>query len=102
MKRQNDIIITGLAAQADNVKDKVDQLLSSRFNVSNPNEVNEVTLFNGNSGKIRVSLVNVETKKQIMKSKKIALNNTKIYIDPDLSEVEREIEGKLRAVAKSE
>lgn len=100
IKRKNNIVISGLPLNGEDIMRDVESFLSTHFNVSKA--VEKAFLLRGKANNVLVSLVNWEVKLQITRSKKDVLGSEKIYINHDLSEFEREIDNKLVEIARKE
>lgn len=97
-ERKCNIVIKGLNTSNESTKSDVHKFLKDRVGVDS-NIRSATKLGKGEQPMILVRLENAEEKQEIMK-KKNKLWNSKIFIDNDLTYGEREVQAKLRNIAK--
>jgi len=100
-ERKNNLVIKGLKGRGKkNLIESAQKFLEEEFEVKGG--VKEVQIA-GREGRevIIIQMDNWERKKEIMRKKK-KFGSRKIYIDNDLTQEEREVQRKLRVVARGE
>lgn len=93
--RKNNLIITGLAAERENVKKVAEKFFADKFDLHGIILEASVLTFAKDKYKIKVKLVGSESKHEILKKKRL-LKGSDIFIDQDLTVNERQIAKNLR------
>lgn len=100
-RRKKNIIISGWQGPMENYKSETYNFLRSNFSLPE-NFAEDIVVQGKDKKRILVKLREFEDKIKILKSKKEVLKQKKIFIDSDLTKLEREIQSKLRDFARSE
>lgn len=99
LERKDNIIIKGLAFQPKKHAEAVEHLLDSSFGLKDKCISVKVV---GKANWLVATLDGPQSKAMILKMKRQALAGTDIYIEEDLSPVDREIAKKIRVIARAE
>jgi len=101
IERKNNIVIMRLENSSKNAKDRAIEFFKEKLEIQIEDKVKWVKEVGINKKLILVSLKDWEDKQEVM-GEKGQLKGTKIYINHDLSREDRDIQCKLKEIAKQE
>lgn len=102
-KRKKNIVIKGFKLKGNNIKEEIEEYLSTEMQVNTKIMMAyKITLNNKEKNEIVIAeLESLEKKLEILKAKNKIKRST-VYIDSDLTQCEREIQRQIRSIAREE
>lgn len=100
LARKNNIIIKSLKSESGNIVGVVNQFLFDRFELADA--ALEAKWVGKNQSLIVAKIRDSDTKRHIMRTKRSVLEGTDIYVDNDLTKVDRDVQSKLREIRRAE